>query len=201
MGVDANPRDLVQSWTPERRGVYDSIPSVPATREKILDAIAQAAYASLGSYGNCCRSVLWAIQTHLRNEEASTLRASAVLAGGIVGTGKTCGAVIGGLMGIGQSLASEDFRDSASYGLANAAAKGFADRFAEKFGDTDCYDVQRTVMGWCCDDDSKAAKWMAEGGLRACAAVVAESARLAAGIILDTQAEASLSAADQPTQE
>jgi len=188
LGSDGQKAKLVQPWAPERIAEYDALPFVPATREKILDAIAQSAFTSLGVYGNCCRSVLWAIQTHLRKEDAATLRASAVLAGGICGTGQTCGTVLGGLMAIGELLGAEDFRDLASYELANAKAKEFADRMREIYGSTNCFEVQEAVMGWCCDDPDKAAEWLEAGGPTACAGVCSQAAQLAAAIILDHQA-------------
>ena len=91
-------------------------------------------------------------------------------------------------MAIGESLGAEDFRDLASYELANAKAKEFADRMREIYGSTNCFEVQKAVMGWCCDDPDKAAEWLEAGGPTACAGVCAQAARLAAAIILDHQA-------------
>ena len=188
MGKDGQRANLEQAWIPRRTADYDTLPFVPATREKILDAIAQSAFTNLVVCGNCCRSVLWAIQTHLREEEPATLRASAVLAGGICGTGQTCGTVLGGLMAIAESLASDDFRDLDAYELANASAKGFADRVHATYGSTNCYEIQETMMGWRCDDPGKLEAWVQAGGPMACAGLCAQVARLAAAIILDCQA-------------
>ena len=179
--------NLEQVWMPARTARYDDLPFVAASRDKILDAIAQTAFTSLGVYGNCCRSTLWAIQIHLRNEEAATLRASAVLAGGICGTGQTCGAVLGGLMAIGEALGPEDFRDVDSYQSANAKAKEFLDSIRDLYGSSSCFDIQRAVMGWCCDDPAKAAEWVQAGGPTACAGVCAQAARAAAAIIMACQ--------------
>ena len=176
--------NLEQGWMPPRIGQYDVLPFVAASEEKILDAIAQTAYTSLGVYGNCCRSTLWAIQIHLRKEEAVTLRASAILAGGICGTGQTCGAVLGGLIAIGEALGPVDFRDIDTYQSANVKAKEFLDHIRDLFGSSSCFDIQRAVMGWCCDDPTKAAKWVKEGGPIACAGVCAQAARRAAAIIM-----------------
>jgi C_GCAxxG_C_C family probable redox protein len=166
------------------------------SEEKILDAIATQAFDSLDVYGNCCRSTLWAIQTHLQEEERATLRASSVLAGGICGTGQTCGAVLGGLIAIGESLGPEDFRDAASYQFANANAREFVDEIRDTFGSTNCYDIQKAVMGWCCDDPSKAEAWQESGGPMACAGVCAEASRRAAAIILGARSEKKVSFGD-----
>ena len=189
MGEKKHP-DLVQSWVPAREGDYEQFPPIPSTRDKVLDAIAQSAFSSLRTYGNCCRSVLWAIQMHLRREEPSTLRAASVLAGGICGSGKTCGTVIGGLIAIGQSLGPSDFRDLETYLEANAAAGRFVKLVKDRYGSTDCFEVQRSIMGWCCDDPSKGEEWMRAGGSEACAGVSARVARIAAGVILDAEADA-----------
>lgn len=185
--------NLEQGWMPARTARYDDFPFVAASRDKILDAIAQTAFTSLGVYGNCCRSTLWAIQTHLRKEELATLRASAVLAGGICGTGQTCGAVLGGLIAIGEALGPEDFRDVDSYQSANARAKEFLDHIRDIYGSSSCFDIQRAVMGWCCDDPAKAAAWVKAGGPTACAGVCAEAARTAAGIVLAHQSSSDVS--------
>lgn len=188
--MEAQKVNLEQRWMPSRTERYDVLPFVMASREKILDAVAEAAFTNLGVYGNCCRSTLWAVQTHLRAEQSATLRASAVLAGGLCGTGETCGAVIGGLIAIGEALASADFRDTDSYAAANARAKEFLDYIHSLFGSSRCYGIQTAVMGWCCDDPAKADQWVAEGGSTACASVCAQAARQAAAIILTAQATA-----------
>jgi len=185
--IDHAMAGLERRWMPTPKA-GKTLP--PVSREKILDAIAVQAFDSLDVYGNCCRSTLWAIQTHLRKEEPATLKASSVLAGGICGTGQTCGAVLGGLIAIGEILGSENFRDVASYQSANARAKEFVDGIHETFGSTCCFDIQRSVMGWCCDDPTKAAEWQEAGGPLACASVCAEASRRAAAIILSAQSAA-----------
>ena len=189
--MDKGKAGLEQALNPVRRAQYGALPFVAATREKILDAIAQTAFTSLGAYGNCCRSTLWAIQIHLRREDNATLRAAAVLAGGICGTGQSCGAVLGGLMAIGEAVASEDFREVDVYQAANAAAKEFTDRIRELFGSTNCFDIQEAIMGWHCDDPSRGQEWVNDGGATACAGVCSQAARLAAAIILDQEGAAS----------
>jgi len=181
--------DLVQSWVPAREGDYEQFPPIPSTQDKVLDAIAQSAFSSLRTYGNCCRTVLWAIQVHLRREEPATLRAASVLAGGICGSGKTCGTVLGGLIAIGQSLGSFDFGDLETYSDANAAAGRFVKLVTERYGSTDCFDIQTSIMGWSCDDPSKGEEWMRAGGSEACAGVCARVARIAAGVILEAEAD------------
>ena len=178
--MESRKENVEQVWMPSRRASYDS-QTAPASRDKVLDAIAWSAFASLAVYGNCCRSTLWAIQTHRRKEEPATLRAAAVLAGGLCGTGETCGAVLGGLIAIGEATASEDFANLDAYEEANSMAKRFLDEMRAFYGSTRCFDIQKAVMGWSCDDPSKARAWQEAGGPTACAGVCAEAARRAAG--------------------
>jgi len=180
--------ELESSWMPRRRGDYDARPAIPGEREKLLDAVAEMAFGNLAVYGNCCRSTLWAVQTHLRSEDAGTLRASAVLAGGIAGTGQTCGAVLGGLIAIGQFLASDEFRDVETNQRAAASARTLVQELHSLYGSTNCYEIQEALMGFRCDQPSKHSRWLEEGGPTACASVCAQVARRAAAIILEEQA-------------
>ncbi len=189
--MDAEKAGLEKIWMPIRKAQYGSLPFVAASTEKILDAIAQTAFNSLAVYGNCCRSTLWAIQTHLRMEASATLRASSVLAGGICGTGETCGAVLGGMIAIGEALGSDDFRDLESYERANANVREFLQKIQERYSSSRCHAIQTSVMGWCCDDPSKAEQWTEAGGPLACAGVCAEASRYAASIILAYQSSLS----------
>jgi C_GCAxxG_C_C family probable redox protein len=154
-------------------------------RLRLLDRIAKSAFNNLRGYSNCCRSALWAVQVHLRLPGDGAFQAASTLAGGIVGTGETCGSVLGGLMAIGQALGPDSFRDPDADARVRVAAKTFVDTFTERIGSTRCYEVQEAVVGWCCDDPSKAKAWYDANGLAACAAVCGYAARLAAQLILD----------------
>jgi len=182
--MDYAKAGLKQRLMPTPRANKDVAQSSP---EKILDAVAAQAFESLDVYGNCCRSTLWAIQTHLRQEESATLRASSVLAGGICGTGETCGSVLGGLIAIGEAFGSEDFRDIASYESANEKATEFVDWIHETFGSTRCFDIQRALMGWCHDSPSKDDEWLEAGGPVACAGHCAQVSHHVAAMILGVQ--------------
>lgn len=157
------------------------------TRLKLLDAIAKSAFNNLRAYSNCCRSTLWAIQTHLRLPSEGTLQASSAMAGGIGGTGETCGVVLGALMAIGQALGSDGYHETSRDIVAKAAAKTFLESFLDSFGSTRCYGVQEALVGWRCDDPSKVEAWRAANGPVGCAAVCGFAARITAEIILDQQ--------------
>jgi len=153
------------------------------THDKLLDAIATSAFENLRAHSNCCRSTLQALQTHLHLQDSGSVQASFALAGGIGGTGETCGAVIGALMAIGLSIGSDDPQDVASQLRARTVAGRLADRVLKRYGSTRCYELQEALVGWRNDDPAKEAEWEAAGGPNACASICAEAARFAAEII------------------
>jgi len=98
---------VAQIWGPKELAAYSGATTPEEVRLKLLDVIAKSAFNNLRAYSNCCRSTLLAVQTHLRLPDPGTIQASSALAGGIAGTGETCGSVLGGLMAIGQALGWE----------------------------------------------------------------------------------------------
>jgi C_GCAxxG_C_C family probable redox protein len=175
---------VARIWGPEEQAAYSGETTPAESRLKLLDVIAKSAFNNLRAYANCCHSTLWAVQTHLRLPDEGTIRASAALAGGIAGTGETCGAIIGALMAIGQALGSDGFHDVNRDAVAKAAAKAFVTSFVETMGSARCYAIQEALVGWRCDDASKEAAWREAGGPVGCAAVCGLAARLAAGLIV-----------------
>ena len=172
---------------PREAAAYDGRIDPDELRAKHLDVVAKAAYHNLRAYGNCCRSTLGSLGTHLRLEGAGALRAASTLAGGIGGTGETCGAVIGALMALGLRFGSEAPADLECATCARNAAVRFVERFRERFGSTRCYEIQEATVGWRCNDPSLIEKWIAADGPIACAAVCAEAARLAADLMLEEE--------------
>lgn len=173
-----------QIWGPKAIESSSSETLLEEARRKLLDVIAQSAFNNLRAYSNCCRSTLWAVQTHLRLPSTGTIQACSALAGGIAGTGETCGVVLGGLMAIGQALGSDGYHEIERDLQAKAAAKAFVDAFTEAVGSTRCYGVQESLIGWICDDAAKAQAWHDANGPIGCAAACGLAARLAAEQIL-----------------
>ena len=171
---------VAQIWGPKELSSYSGETSPEEVRLKLLDVIAKSAFNNLRAYSNCCRSTLRAVQTHLRLPEAGTLQASAALAGGIAGTGETCGSVLGGLMAIGQAVGSDGYHDVERDVRAKAAAKAFVESFLETVGSTRCYGVQEALAGRRCDHSSETEAWHEANGPIGCAAVCGFAARLAA---------------------
>ena len=176
-----------RNWGARREAAYDTPGAHPATRERILDVIARNAFDNLRAYSNCCRATLWAVDTHLHVAGREALRATTTLAGGVAGSGETCGALLGALMAVGFALAADDLTDLDADKAVREAGKRCVAQFRELLGATRCWEVQEKIVGWRCDDPSKDDAWKAAGGGLACAAVCAEAARIAATIILESR--------------
>jgi len=172
---------------PELHASYSVDVPPEEARLRQLDVIAKSAFNNLRAYSNCCRSTLWAVQTHLHLPDEGTFRACSCLAGGIAGSGETCGAVLGGMMAIGLALGSDRLPARDRDLPARISAKAFVDAFVERIGSTRCFDVQEALIGWRCDDASKVQAWHDADGPHACAAVCGFAARLAAGLVLEQQ--------------
>ncbi len=170
---------------PEQQATYSVDVPPEEARLRQLDAIAKSAFNNLRAYSNCCRSTLWAVQTHLHLPDEGTFRACSCLAGGIAGSGETCGAVLGGMMAIGLALGSDRLPSRARDLPARMSAKAFVGAFVEKMWSTRCFHVQEALIGWRCDDPSKAQAWHDADGPTACAAVCGFAAREAARLILE----------------
>jgi len=177
---------------PPERAAYEGSTDPAEARARQLDAIGKAAFNNVRAYANCCRSTLWALTTQLDLDGADSLKASSSLAGGIAGTGETCGAVLGALMAIG--LACGPDHPTHSDAPSRTAAARFVERFTERFESTRCYGVQDAAVGWHVDDSSRLPEWIAAGGPIACAGACAEAARIAAEILLDRADDASIKA-------
>ena len=158
----------------------------PASREKLLDRVAWAAYYNDRVYEGCSRSVLQALQIHLHLGDGEALRASTALAGGVARMGETCGALTGGIMAIGLVLGREELEDIEAYRNAMEASYELYNRFKKEMGDTICSEIQKNLFGRSFDFKSseEAEEWYKAGGLEKCPMVCAIAARIAADIIL-----------------
>jgi len=165
----------------------------PGSRDKLLDRIAWAAYYNDRVYEGCTRSVLHALQTHLHLGDGQALRASTALAAGVARMGETCGAVTGGIMGIGLVLGREDLADITAYRDSMQASYEMYGRFKEELGSTMCFTIQEGLLGRSFDfkKDDEAEQWYTSGGLEKCPMVCAIAARIAGDIILTIQAKIS----------
>lgn len=166
---------------------YDTHEIGSLSREKRLDRIAWAAYYNHRVYGGCSRSVLKALQDHLRLDDGGgALKASTALAGGVARMGQTCGAVTGSVMAIGLVLGREELEDKQAFSDTLEASNELCDRVKKELGSTVCSDILKKLFGRSFDfkKDEEIEEWYTAGGLEKCSMVSAIVARIAADIIL-----------------
>jgi len=104
-------------------------------------------------------------------------------------TGRTCGAVSGGLVALGLYFGSDELINDQANHAAMAAARKFLKRFEEEMGAIQCEDVEALVFGrylnpWVNGEAFRQAK-----GFEKCSLVAGTGARLAAEIIIESMEE------------
>jgi len=114
---------------------------------------------------------------------------------GLGGTGRTCGAVSGGLLALGLYFGSDDLLNHDSNRVCGTAARVFMERFEATLGSVDCKDIQTLLLGRYFD--SKGGKENAEAfvkakGFEKCTVAAGVGARLAAEIIIESMGRSSL---------
>jgi C_GCAxxG_C_C family probable redox protein len=134
------------------------------------------------------------LQEKLDLRDAGAFKAASALAGGIAGRGETCGALIGGIMAIGQVLGRESLEDREQFQKAMVPAGEMYERFKEAVGHTLCAEIHRILFGRSFrlyEDEEKEAFLAAGGrGPDGCPQVGSKAAKIAASIIFDLKASA-----------
>lgn len=175
----------------ENEAIYQVKGVPPGSREKILDIVAKSAYNYDRAYEGCSRSVLAALIEHLQLSDCKgakeAIKASTALSAGVARMGETCGALIGGMMGIGLVVGSEKLEDHQAYETTMEYSNKLCDQFKEHYGTTTCFELQEKIFGRRFDfkNSKDSEEWYKMDGLDKCPRVCAITARLAANIILD----------------
>lgn len=165
------------------------------SRERLLEQIELDAAQLQRELHACARCTLFAVGRNLKLADDSCLevamKAAIPLSGGIAGTRKQCGALIGGVMAIGIGMVKYDARTANPEARkpVMAAAKNFYRWFEKEFGHADCYDLRETHLGRFFDqsDSEEAKKFAAAGGHELCAGFVGKASRKAAELILEAR--------------
>ncbi len=108
---------------------------------------------------------------------------------GLGGTGRTCGAVTGGLIALGLYFGSNDLMNYTANGATIKAARTFLTRFEETFGSLQCADIQALLLGRYFDPkEGKAGTeaFIKAKGYEKCPVAAGIGARLAAELIIDS---------------
>jgi C_GCAxxG_C_C family probable redox protein len=101
-------------------------------------------------------------------------------------TGRTCGAVCGGLISLGLYFGSDDLLNNQANHAAMAAARQFLERFEERIGAIQCQDVQALVFGSYLNPWENSDNFIKEKGFEKCSLVAGTGARIAAEIIIES---------------
>jgi len=117
--------------------------------------------------------------------------AGSSLAGGVVRSGETCGALIAAIMAIGMVAGRRKIEDVDTYQSCMKIAYEVRDKFLERVGHTLCPEIQKILLGrsYRLYDDEERQMFHDAGGhaREACPGVCGKAARIAAEIILREQ--------------
>ncbi len=113
------------------------------TKEEIFSEL--EAKVEKSTYGACSQRSFAPLNEQFLLNADETIPALLPFAGGIAGSGETCGAVSGSLLAIGFYFESIKGNRGSSMGYA----KQFVDRFTQEFGSTRCRDVMKKQFGGC----------------------------------------------------
>ena len=101
-------------------------------------------------------------------------------------TGRTCGAVCGGLISLGLYFGSDDLLNNQANHTAMAAARQFLERLEARIGATNCEDVEALVFGSYLNPWENSDNFRKEKGFEKCSLVAGTGARIAAEIIIES---------------
>lgn len=132
------------------------------------------------------------MQEKLDLEDVGAFKAASALAGGIAGRGETCGALIGGIVAIGQVFGRESLENIEQFQQAMILANDMYLKFKEAVGHTLCAEIHKILYGRSFklyEEEGKKAFRAAGGrGPEGCPGVGSKAAKIAARIILDLKA-------------
>jgi len=118
--------------------------------------------------------------------------AASALAGGVARRGETCGALIGGILALGQVVGRTSMEDIAQLRKAMVPATDMYLRFKEEIGHTICAEIQKIIYGrsFKLYETMEFEEFLVAGGHEpeGCPKVCGKAAKIAAHIILDLKA-------------
>ena len=87
---------------------------------------------------NCCQSILLSFGEEFGIDKASAIKLGGSFGGGMVRSGKTCGAVTGALMILGQKFGKSKLKDAVSEKLLYDKSLNFLNKFKSNNGTVIC---------------------------------------------------------------
>jgi C_GCAxxG_C_C family probable redox protein len=159
-------------------------------KKEILLKVKQTASDDERGITGCARSVLHALFEHLGIGNDEVIKAAAPFAGGGARSGNLCGALLGGMMGIGLAYAPSALKGALEipgYVKSMDLAEMLCDRFKEKFGALNCSEIQSLMWGrsWNLRDPREREAFLKPEFHDKCGDVAGEAAMMAAEIILE----------------
>jgi len=158
-------------------------------KKGIVLKVKQTASENERAITGCARSVLHALYVHLGIGSKEAIKAAAPFAGGGARSGNLCGALVGGMMGIGLAFAPSTLSGALKrpdYVKSMDLAVTLCDRFKEKFGALTCKEIQSLMWGrsWNLRDPQEREDFLKPEFHDKCGDVAGEAAMMAAEIIL-----------------
>ena len=94
--------------------------------------------------------------------------------GGIGRKGSLCGAFTGSIMTIGMKLGRTNPKDKEAVSKVYAKCQEFWNQFEKEFGNIECY----PLIGFHLDNEEERQRWLKQGGMEKCAAIVEKTAQM-----------------------
>jgi len=120
------------------------------SKAEVISTAAETATAFEKAHHGCAQCVLAGIMKAFDIEAPEVFKASTGFSGGMGCTGRTCGALTGGILSIGLFVGRDlsDLEDAPRRRWQNfALVKDLIERYEATFGSLDCRDVQQKVVG------------------------------------------------------
>jgi C_GCAxxG_C_C family probable redox protein len=156
-----------------------------ANKEKILNRVQQRGEECEFLSHSCAKGAALPVMDEFGLGNMESIKALSPFPGlGL--TGRTCGAVCGGLITLGLYFGSDDLLDNQANHAAMAAARQFLERFEERIGAIQCQDVEALVFGSYLNPWANSDNFRKEKGFEKCSLVAGTGARIAAEIIIES---------------
>lgn len=160
-----------------------------AGREEILERVRTRAEEYEQVDQNCAKSPALAVMEEFGYGDIKIITALSSFPG-VALTGETCGAVLGGLAAISSYFGKDDLLDYASNGYCYAQSRKFVRLFEKEIGTTKCREIHRDVVFGqyypVADSKEGYPAFVKDKGFEKCGLAPGISARIVAGIILDS---------------
>ncbi len=162
------------------------------SNSEIISKAVETAVAFEKAHHGCSQCVLAGIMNAFKIEKPDVFRASTGFSGGMGCTGRTCGALTGGILSIGLFVGRDlsDLEDAPRRRWQNfALVKDLIERYETTFGSLDCRSVQEKIVGIGVDlwdpDEAKRFGSQYDGHVKCAEGVVGVVAEWTAQTILD----------------